>query len=276
MNWQTFGHEAVKNILDKQLVAEKFPHAYLLNGPEGVGKKTLALEFAKQILKTKSLNNHPDFLMLDSEAEISVEQLLEFTSKLSFKPFVSKYKVAIINNAQNLNKTSANALLKTLEEPGPSTIIILVANTALLKTITSRCQVLNFSFFPKVGLENFAQNQKLKISNEMLALSFGSSARLLKLAQDQNFYNEQKETVEFFKALKKSSISQKFLQITELSDKEVTDLKKDLTAWAMFQFSELQNHPEEYKLVDVVLEAALALDKNLNKKLVLQGLIMKL
>ena len=80
-----------------------------------------------------------------------MEPALEFISRLSLKPFIGKYKVAIINNAENLNQQSGNALLKTLEEASESTIIILVAGYGkLLTTIISRCQVLLiFTGFPK-------------------------------------------------------------------------------------------------------------------------------
>ncbi len=63
-NWETFGHNQVKRILDLQLTSGRFAHAYLFLGPESVGKKMLALELAKKILGVSQLNNHPDFSLL--------------------------------------------------------------------------------------------------------------------------------------------------------------------------------------------------------------------
>ena len=154
MEWQTFGHNEIKNLLNKQISSGIFPHAYLFTGPEAVGKKNLALEFAKVVLKADKLENHPDFQILDSEGEIKIEQILEFIGKIGYKPFLGEKKVAIINNAQNLNTQSSSALLKTLEEPSESSVIILIAGSGnILSTISSRCQVLNFSIFSKTGLD---------------------------------------------------------------------------------------------------------------------------
>ena len=113
-SWTTFGFEAVKNILDKQMKAGKLAQAYLFCGPEGIGKKTLAVELAKKILQTENVSNHPDFQILSEEGEISVERVRQFIAGLSYKPFFAEKKVAIIDSAQNLNTQSGNALLKTL------------------------------------------------------------------------------------------------------------------------------------------------------------------
>src|SRR6185369_16832179 len=147
-NWVSFGHEKVKSILEKQLAQGRFPHAYLFGGPEGLGKKQLALKFAQKILQTEKVLSHPDFQILDLEGEIGMESVLDFISGLSFKPFAGSHKVAVVNNAQNLNTQSSNALLKTLEEPAGGTIIILISSTTqLLATIVSRCQVFSFYGF---------------------------------------------------------------------------------------------------------------------------------
>src|SRR6185295_6471933 len=111
MNWETFGHKQIKNILDRQISSGVMPHAYLFLGAQDLGKRTLALEFAKKVLNTEKLENHPDFQILDVQGEIVVEQALDFMSKMSFKAFFGTKKVAIINNAENLNVQSSNALL---------------------------------------------------------------------------------------------------------------------------------------------------------------------
>src|ERR1700722_14658809 len=97
--WQTFGHENAKKILDLQLKSGKLAHAYLFAGPQGVGKKTLALELAGKILSSQNLPIHPDFAILDQTESISVERMQQFMEGLSFKPFLGAKKVAIINNA---------------------------------------------------------------------------------------------------------------------------------------------------------------------------------
>lgn len=274
--WQTFGHNGVKNVLNKQLESKIFPHAYLFTGPQEIGKKTLALEFSKKILTTDVLLNHPDFQLLDSETEISAEMMLKFLQSQSFKPFLGSKKVSIINNAQNLNKTSANSLLKTLEEPSPSTILILVASGGVLPTIVSRCQVFNFSLFNNSSLIELSEQLKLKADREIINLSFGSSGRLITLNTNESFLKDQKEIKQQFLDLKVASLGNKILKIGELAEKEPLELEKNLTEWMFLQLAELKNKPEEFLKVKAFMDAAGSLKQNFNKKLVLQGLMSKI
>ena len=221
MDWQTFGHQAVKSILNKQIAIQKFPHAYLFAGPKGIGKKTLALEFAKKVLGAENLSNHPDFAVLDEPGEIVMETMLDFISRLSYKPFLAQKKIAVINNAQNLNLQSGNALLKTLEEPSPSTIIILLADSSrLLPTIVSRCQALNFHPFSKKQLADFAEKNHLQITEPIVDLSFGSPARLKKLSQDKEFLQNEEEAVKKYKSFGKMRLGEKLMSISGLADLE--------------------------------------------------------
>lgn len=276
-NWQTFGHEPIKEIIDKQLKSEIFPHAYLFAGSEGVGKLLLAKEFAKKVLKTENLENHPDFQILDAEGEITMEMALDFIGKLGFKPFFGTKKIAVINNAQNLNQKSSNALLKTLEEPSESTIIILIANSArLLPTILSRCQIFNFNGFSKALLKQFAELQKLKISNEIVDLSFGSPAKLFKLVSDKDFLSEELNCVKRYQALVESSTGEKLVAINSFSDIETDELNKNFRLWLLWQNSQLSANPKDYSKVQALMEASVSLRTNKNKKLVLQELFLKI
>jgi DNA polymerase-3 subunit delta' len=274
-NWHTFGHSAVKNTLNKQLETKIFPHAYLFLGPKGVGKKTLAAEFTAKVLGTENLQNHPDFQILDVEGEITTEVLQNFMRGLAFKPFVGLKKVAIINNAQNLNKNSANSLLKTLEEPGPSTILILVASGAVLPTIASRCQIFNFSLFSNRALMELAE-QRGGNNLDAINLSFGSSGKLIKLFQDKDFLNAQIKLRDDFFKLKNSSLGDKILAIASISENDNPEIKQDLTNWMFLQVNELKNKPEEFFKVSALINAISGLEQNFNKKMVLQGLITKI
>ena len=275
--WQTFGHNAVKNILDKQLAAGKFPHAYLFSGPGGIGKKALALEFAKKILNTEKLENHPDFQILDVEGEITIEPLLNFTASLAFKPFMGEKKLAIINNAENLNATSGNALLKTLEEASASTIIVLVAGPgAVLPTIISRCQVFNFNPFSNSLLAEYAKESGIDASEEMLDLAFGSPGKLKRLAEDAEFLQRQKDFASKFKNFQKETLAEKFISISEFSELEPAELEQNLLAWMFLQNEALEKTPQDFGKTRAIMEALEALKKNQNKKLVLQGLFLKI
>ncbi len=275
MTWLTFGHQTTKNILEKQLDSGQLPHAYLFVGPDGVGKKHLALEFAGKILKAKTLNNHPDFRILDGETEISIEQARNFIANLSFKPFLGAKKLAIINNAENLNSQSSNALLKTLEEPGQSNVIILIANSGgLLPTIVSRCQVLNFNSLSSQELKEFAENNRLGADEKILDLSFGRIGRLVKLRADKNFLAAENEAVEKYRGLKALSLAEKLAEVGEMAEMEPMEMKKSFTSWLLWQANQLQHRPKEFVCVQAIIDAISALKRNQNKKLVLQKLLM--
>jgi DNA polymerase-3 subunit delta' len=149
-------------------------HAYLFYGPESIGKKLTAIEFAKALNCEGSGSSdncgdcpscrkidraiHPDFFLLEPKkssptarnAFINVDEIRELQKKLAYLPYEAKTKVAIIDGAETMNPHAANTLLKTLEEPPSSTILILIASNPyqLLPTIVSRCQGVKFHLLP--------------------------------------------------------------------------------------------------------------------------------
>src|SRR3989338_9093236 len=112
--WSTIGHAQVRRILDRQIQKNAFAHAYIFTGPKGVGKFTLAQEFARKVRELSITGFDPDITSLAVTQEFGVEQTRNLLSSLSVKPFSGGYKVVILDDADNLNVQSANALLKTL------------------------------------------------------------------------------------------------------------------------------------------------------------------
>lgn len=275
MSWQTFGHENVKRILDLQLQSGQLSHAYLFYGPEGIGKKTLALELAGKILESdERIMSHPDFSILDQTDEIKVEQMQQFMTGLSFKPFVAAKKVAIINNAQLMNTQSSNALLKTLEEPSPSTVLILISsNKNLLSTILSRCQVFSFNEFTKQQLQEFAHQHQVAADRDVLEFSFGRIGRLLEL-QDTKIFQSEKLFVSEFEKLQKSTEAERLLAIGQFAEKEPQELQKLFTTWLFWQRQHLNG--QSVRSITQLLEALRQLETNKNKKLILQDLFLKM
>lgn len=137
--------------------------AYLFCGPEGIGKYLTAKTFAQALnclnanwnpcdscvscLKIQN-GQHPDVHIIDNgyASEIKIEEIRQLQQDINLKPYEARLKIFIINDAHNLNPVSANAFLKTLEEPPKDSLIILISDKPglLLRTIVSRCRIVKF------------------------------------------------------------------------------------------------------------------------------------
>lgn len=168
MTWESIrGHEAQRALFERAWEQHRLAHAYLFVGPDGIGKKRFARELARAILcerrPTASLQacgecdacvqvesgSHPDLHlvgMLEDKNEFTVSQMREASDRLRLKPMRGGYRVLILEDSDRLNPEAGNCFLKTLEEPPPLTVQILLASrSTLLRTILSRCQMVRFA-----------------------------------------------------------------------------------------------------------------------------------
>jgi len=205
------------------------PHALLFIGNEGIGKHTCAGIFAmlcncvenadanptasrqditdsntrvaltrlpnnpcgvcKVCRKIKS-GNHPDIIRIKPSGQaIKIEQIRDLRLIITMKPYAAQLRVVIIDDAQTMNPSAANALLKVLEEPPERTVFILIAENKrdLLPTINSRCQPIRFYPIPLKHIEVMLTGQK-NISSEkaavLAAMSHGSFSKALSLLEN--------------------------------------------------------------------------------------------
>jgi DNA polymerase-3 subunit delta' len=275
LSWNVIGHEFVKKNLELQLNSGQISHAFLFAGPEGVGKLCLAQDFAAQLLAADNLLAHPDFKLVTVTNDTSVEQIRSVISGLAVRPFVGQYKVIIIDGAENLNLTSANTLLKTLEEPSPSTVLILISNKKnLLPTIVSRCQVVIFSELSSSNLSAIALLKGWQASEDALAQSQGRASCLRELVANPEASSiiEQKANLLFDAYM--SDASTKILTINQLADLEQEDLVAILSRLLAKTRTMLKTNTQLVSLMSGCLLALNGLKANLNKKLVLQKLLM--
>lgn len=156
-------HEDAAAQLRKAWSANRLSHALLLHGAEGIGKRLFAAWLACAVLCDKSegstlrccgecagcklfvAGSHPDLLWVVPEEEkqqISIDQVRAATERLTKTSYRQGYKVAIVDPAHLMTPSAANSVLKTLEEPSPRTLLILVTSqpSMLLPTVRSRCQ----------------------------------------------------------------------------------------------------------------------------------------
>jgi len=171
------GGEAVEGAFASGLARGRLHHAWLLAGPPGVGKATFAYRAARRLLgaaespahgvlgaapedrvsRLVASRSHPDLMVLQRDAEdgksrkqIPVEEARDLPEFFAKTPGMAAWRVAIVDTADDLNPSGANALLKTLEEPPPKGVILLITDrpAALLPTIRSRCRFLRFEAPP--------------------------------------------------------------------------------------------------------------------------------
>lgn len=167
------GQASVVEALRKAMDGNRLPHALLFHGPVGVGKASCAGILAQALncsvsgfkdacgtcvsCRKVARGLHPDVIWVTPEGkggQIKVERIRkEIIDKVGFRPYEGRRRVVMIDDAHRLNASAQNSLLKTLEEPPPSSLIVLVtpAPESLLPTVRSRCQPLRFrSLAPEV------------------------------------------------------------------------------------------------------------------------------
>ena len=160
------GHCGQVSALQRLVALGRPGHAYLFEGPEGVGKDTVAQAFLARLACLDAAptdvdpcghcrsclallrGEHPDLTRLQRDGVfIKIEAVRNATQRLRYEPVLGRVKGVVIEDADTLGEPAANALLKTLEEPWPGTVFVLVTSKpqVLLDTIRSRCQVLRFA-----------------------------------------------------------------------------------------------------------------------------------
>lgn len=172
------GQEHITGILRRAIERNKIAHAYLLTGPRGVGKTSIARILAHEInnLPYADDSQHLDIIEIDAASNNSVDDVRDLREKAQIAPVSAKRKVYIIDEVHMLSKQAFNALLKTLEEP-PEHIVFLLATTdadKLPATIISRVQRLNFRPITEADafshLRSIAQKENIAIDDEALQL----------------------------------------------------------------------------------------------------------
>ncbi len=210
------GHIEVERQLRASLDEGGLNHGWIIAGPSGIGKATLAFRIARALLDPKALTDpnslevpsdarvfrlvagraHPDLFVAQREwdekksryeTEIPVDKIRKLITFLNSTASGGGWRVAIIDAADDLNRNASNALLKALEEPPARTLIMLVANAPgrLIPTIRSRCRRLNLRQIKQSDIERFLDEEGVATSDDarlIASAARGRPGRALQLA----------------------------------------------------------------------------------------------
>lgn len=259
------GQERAINILKGCIARERVPHALLFAGDEGIGKQLTAINFAKALIcrnegddslfsfgaeqepgtpdadlvdacdecpscsKIES-GNHPDFFFIGPEGDggqITVALIRELEEAFSYKSFEGSWKIAVIDNADRLNQSAANAFLRTLEEPPPQSVFILVSSRPdmIIATIRSRCQRINFSPLPLDAMSSLLEEKLQDSSHEEIRLLSTLSGGRLGYALNDDLVEQRDRSLDVL------------LQLLGNPEKDVWDSREDMEQW--FEWTQL-------------------------------------
>jgi DNA polymerase-3 subunit delta' len=312
-------HDRQKEILQRALNNNRLAHAYLFEGPDGVGKKLMALALTRALFcevgrgcgecascrKVDHLN-HPDLHLLTTEGtQIKIDQVRKLQQEITLRPLEAKVRICLIDGAEALNAAAANALLKTLEEPLPGTLLILLSAKPemLLDTIRSRCQRLRFNRLSRSRLAGILEH-RLDLSEReaqvMAALSNGSFQKAF--GENRSLYLERrKELLKSLVSLSNGSIFPLFDLAQELAEEkeilpEILDIfqsfyrdlllllhgrpENELVNIDLRETLYTQSRNEQtnglLKKLESLDQARLHLQRNVNRQLAMETLLMEM
>ena len=186
------GQRFAKKYLSNSIKSNMISHAYMFEGPSGVGKNTMARDLATTLLEMENLFNSPDYIEITPDGNsIKIAQIRKLQSDILVKPYKS-YKIYVIDEAQKMTVEAQNALLKTLEEPPKYAIIILITNNkeSLLDTIKSRCEIIKFTPIPLVEVADYLTQTGVDKNRASLLANFsrGSMQKAIELSESEDFH----------------------------------------------------------------------------------------
>jgi len=242
MDWNIFGHDWAVNLLSSHVAVKKWRHAYLFVGPEGVGRRTLALRFAQALncsqppepgtfcgvcreCRQIEAMQHPDLSLVvpeEGHQDILIDQIRDLQHIIALAPYAASYRIALLPDFQHVTVQAQNALLKTLEEPPEKVILLLTVNAVerLLPTVISRCEVVRMRPASIEDAQHFLCDTRKLEPDEAALIAHLASGRIgaaIRMVENPEILNSRRETMEKFLDLLPAKRYERFRAAEELS-----------------------------------------------------------
>ena len=296
---EIYGQPQIVEHFKNALSTGKISHAYMINGERSSGKEFIARVFAQALqcetggiepcnechsCRQANTGNQPDIIkvMHEKPATIGVEDIrVGINDNILIKPYASKWKIYIINEAEKMTVQAQNALLKTLEEPPEYAVIMLLTSNleAMLPTILSRCVVLNMKPVPDDLIKSYLMKE-LQIpdykADVCTAFAQGNLGKAKALAASEEFDNIKTEAVSLLRYIREMEITDIVSAINKIKDYkiDINDYLDILSVWyrdvLLFKATNDANHlifkdeiqyikkvanQSAYEGIEVILEA---------------------
>lgn len=304
------GHDSIIKEMKNAIETEKFAHAHILVGEDGIGKSLISRNIALKILKKERDTEYADLIewrIEKNKKSLGVSDIRNLVEEINKKPYEGQNKVIIMYEAHKMTIQAQNAFLKTIEEPPKGVFIILLCENlqVILDTIKSRCQIHKLK-----ALNNYEINEFLRkkyshlIDGEikvLTAFSNGIPGRIEKFLEDDKFNNIRKITLEVL--IKSSHLNkEEVLKFEKLLIKYKFDWKEILNTLLLYirdaivyketgseniiinidkigdikELSNIYSFKKLNNLIDIINESRERLDRNLNPSLVFDMMLLKI
>lgn len=305
------GQDKALAIIRGYLEHNRLQGGYLFAGPQGVGKKAVAIALAKALncankdfaacddcpsCKKISNNQHPDVHIIEnSDSEIKIESVRQLQREVNLKPYEAARGVVIIDNAHRFTPEASGAILKILEEPPKNVLFILISDKLplLFKTIISRCKIVRFNAMPRLELKRFLEEEYKLMSDFAHFLAFFCEGRLgaaLSLKQTDIFKKKNMVIDRFVLSqraspdllvLQNKSDTREYLNILATWFRDIYLMKIGMPHIEIINFDrkeELLNCLNRFSFIDLdeilksISESILLLEQNVNLRLLMHHL----
>lgn len=205
------GHDKVKLQIDRAIKLNRFSHALIIVGEDGIGKSIIAWETAKKILGKKESRQYIDIIkyrLRNNKKSIGIDDIKDIINETNKKPYEGNNKVIIVYSADLMTEAAQNAFLKTVEEPSVGVYIILLCEKLdnILDTIQSRCEIYKLNRLKDNEINDFLDrkfpNLKEEDRKSVIAFSDGIPGRVEKFIEDKSFHNIRDNTLDLLKDLR--------------------------------------------------------------------------